>query len=108
MPRRRSPPNCAARLLSNSMTVRNSAFGDLQKAPLMNEFLIFKPGVNKTLKGDFLFDSIAAASVMAAFETHGADVMIDLEHLSLDTESPAFDPDARGWCKLAVKPDGSL
>jgi hypothetical protein len=33
--------------------------------------------------------------------------MVDLEHLSLDDESPSFDPDARGWFDLEVR-DGEL
>lgn len=67
------------------------------------EFRIFTAGVNATRKGEFLFDEESAASVMAAYEEHGIDIMIDLEHLSLDTESKSFDPDARGWCKLEVR-----
>lgn len=67
------------------------------------EFRIFAAGLNTTTKGDFLFDAKAAADVMAAFEKHGADLMIDLEHLSLADESVNFDPDARGWCRLEVR-----
>lgn len=67
------------------------------------EFRIFREGVNSTTKGDLIFDELAAQYVMEAFDAHGVDVMIDLEHLSLDERSPSFDPDARGWCKLAVR-----
>lgn len=72
------------------------------------EFLIFKAGMNTTSKGDFLFDAKAAADVMAAFQKHGADVMIDLEHLSIDDEGANYDPDARGWCRLEVRAGGDL
>ncbi len=67
------------------------------------EFLIFRAGVNKTRKGEFLFDEAAAAAVMAAYAEHGVDVMLDLEHLSLDQESNGYDPDARGWAKLELR-----
>lgn len=70
---------------------------------LPTEFRIFKRGVNTSVKGTFLFDAQAAKDVMADFAKHGADIMIDLEHLSLDEESKAYDPDARGWCRLAVR-----
>jgi phage I-like protein len=70
-----------------------------------SEFRIFAAGKNVTSKGTYLFDQQAARDVMAAYESHGIDAMIDLEHLSLeDTEdSRNFDPDARGWCKLEVR-----
>lgn len=72
------------------------------------EFRIFVAGVNATEKGDFLFDADAAAAVMAAREAWGVDVMIDLEHLSLDDSAPNYDPDARGWAELELRDDGSL
>lgn len=69
------------------------------------EFRIFAAGKNTTAKGEFIFDEQAARAVMAAYEAHGADVMIDLEHLSVSDpdRSVNFDPDARGWCKLEVR-----
>ena len=47
--------------------------------------------------------------MLAAFEAHGVDLAIDLEHQMLD--AAGADPtarDARGWFRLALKPDGSL
>lgn len=70
-------------------------------------FRLFAAGWNATEKGQFLFDAEAASAVMSAYEAHGVDRMIDLEHLSLDPESRHFDPDARGWCKLEVR-EGEL
>jgi hypothetical protein len=70
---------------------------------LPSEFRIFRKGWNKTSKGSFLFDEQAARLVMADYEQHGVDLMIDLEHLSIDPDSPSFDPDACGWFNLAVK-----
>lgn len=74
----------------------------------IEEVKIFDYGWNNSSKGRFLFDEKAAHDVMEDFRLAGNDMMIDLEHLSLDTESNAFDPDARGWCTLEVRKDGSL
>lgn len=75
---------------------------------LPTEFRIWKAGVNSTVNGySVQFDEAAAKTVMAAYQAHGVEIMIDLEHLSLDSEAKHFDPDARGWCKLAVR-DGEL
>lgn len=68
-----------------------------------SEFRIFRKGWNESTKGPVLFDADACASVMSAWRRHGADIMIDLEHLSLAPESRAFDPDARGWCQLELR-----
>ena len=76
-------------------------------AALPTLFRIFGAGWNESTKGRVLFDEQAAADVMAKYAEHGVDIAIDLEHLSLDTESRAFDPDARGWCRLALR-DGEL
>jgi hypothetical protein len=71
------------------------------------EFRIFKAGENASTKGAFIFDEQAAAAVMAAYSAHGVEKPIDLEHLSLDPDGVNYDPDARGWCKLALR-DGEL
>jgi phage I-like protein len=74
------------------------------------EFRLFTKGVNSTENGEFVFDAAAAKSVMAAYEKWGVDLMIDLEHQSLEVEGGAPDPtarDARGWCKLELR-DGEL
>lgn len=75
----------------------------LPDGELPGEFRIFASGWNTTLKGKFLFDAEAARALMSAYQTHGIDVMLDLEHLSLDTDSPSFDPDARGWTRLELR-----
>ena len=78
---------------------------------LPTEFRLFTPGWNNTKNGRFLFDKTAAASVMSAYKAWGVDLAIDLEHNMLDVEPGAADPtarDARGWCKLELRPDGSL
>lgn len=40
---------------------------------------------------------------MAHYVARGVDVQIDLEHLSTDDTAPNYDPDARGWAKLALR-----
>ncbi|HEY2404767.1 MAG TPA: phage protease [Polyangiaceae bacterium] len=67
------------------------------------EFRIFAAGANATAKGTFLFDAQAARSVMADAAQRGVDLAIDLEHLSLDPKSPNYDPDARGYFRLALR-----
>lgn len=73
---------------------------DVESAP--DRFRIFKKGLNETTKGTFNFDDAAADRIMDFYERRNVDVMIDLEHLSLDKESNAYNPDAMGWAKLAV------
>ncbi len=77
---------------------------------LPTEFRLFTPGWNETKKGRFLFDAEAAANTLAAYKAWNVDLMIDLEHQSLDENAPV-DPtarDARGWCNLELRADGSL
>lgn len=63
---------------------------------------IFRKGLNTSTKGPVLFDSAAASDVMAEYSAHGADQMMDLEHLSLDRTKPNYDPNARAWYQLQV------
>lgn len=74
------------------------------------EFRLFVAGWNETEGGRFLFDAEAASATMSAYKTWGVDLAIDLEHQML-AEGIAPDPtakDARGWCKLELRSDGSL
>jgi len=77
---------------------------------LPTEFRLFVSGWNRTRKGSFLFDGVAAKSVMSEYAAHGVDLMIDLEHQSLNDDAPVEPTarDARGWCSLELRPDGSL
>lgn len=69
-----------------------------------SEFCIWHFGANTTRNGyDVVFDSVSARAVMAAYKEHGVDVMIDLEHLSLDDKARNYDPDAVGWCRLEMR-----
>jgi phage I-like protein len=72
------------------------------------EFRLFAYGVNATTHGPVLFDEQAARDVMAAYERHGVDLMIDLGHQSIaDGPTARADAgDARGWFKLELRADG--
>jgi phage I-like protein len=80
------------------------------KAP-PTEFRIFAAGETLVRLNEcdrIVFDAKAASAVMAAWQRHGADVMIDLEHFSIldpkDKAAARADAvDARGWCKLALR-----
>lgn len=75
---------------------------------LPDEIRLFVFGENVTTKGTFLFDAEAAKMVMDAYEAHGVDLAIDLEHAMLDANASP-DPtarDARGWCGLQLRDDG--
>jgi phage I-like protein len=82
----------------------------VDSAALPTEFRLFVAGWNDTEQGRFLFDAAAAKLVMAAHTKWGVDLSIDLEHQMLEhgiaPESTA--KDARGWFRLALRPDGSL
>src|SRR6478752_6238822 len=98
----------ALRLLSHVLTCSLEVEAD---QPLPSEFQIFKPGLNKTRKGDFLYDEAAAAEVLAEYQAGGVKLCLDLEHDSLDPkkrQARADAADAMGWYDLEQRSDGSL
>lgn len=98
----------AVRLLSH---VVSSAIEVEADQPLPDAFLIFRPGVNATRKGDFMYDEAAAAKVLAEYQAGGVQLCLDLEHDSLDPKkrtARADAADAMGWYDLEQRPDGSL
>ncbi len=70
-----------------------------------SEFRIFTAGKVETTKGTFLFDEVAAVSVLAEYEAHGAELMVDYDHASLASISldPAQSGKAAGWFGLEVR-----
>lgn len=88
------------------ISLRSASIQIVEGEPLPTEFRVFAFGQNTSTRGPALFDRKAAQAVMSEYERQGVDVMIDLEHLSLKQESRAYDPDARGWCKLELRDDG--
>ncbi len=54
-----------------------------------SEFRIFRFGVNHSEKGDFLFDDLAAESVMAEYRAHGKPMLLDYGHgTTLEAPTP--------------------
>jgi hypothetical protein len=73
---------------------------------LPTEFRVFKAGVNQTTKGDLLFDDQAAADVMARYAREGVDLIVDLNHDSVEPAALAARSDAsdaRGWFQLELR-----
>ena len=69
------------------------------------EIRLFARGVNRTTKGDFLLDDEALASVLAAFEDHGVELVIDFDHGSY--AEPGKKKDTAGWIgALEAREDG--
>lgn len=69
------------------------------------EFRIFRAGINKTRKGNLLFDDEAARMTMAAYHEHGADIMIDWNHASVSMvlTDPKLAGAAAGFANLEVR-----
>jgi len=70
---------------------------------LPTSFRIFRAGANTSTKGTVIFDSKAAEAVMQDYAQHGADLMMDLEHLSLNKQLPTYNPNAMAWFKLQLR-----
>ena len=79
------------------------AEGQKREAP--KEFRVFHAGINKSKKGDFLFDEQAAKSVMAAFKARGpVPMMMDYEHMSTSIP-PVIAPASATDVQLELRPD---
>ena len=82
---------------------KEPAEGQKREAP--KEFRVFHAGINKSKKGDFLFDETAAKSVMAAFAARGpVPLMMDYEHMSTSSP-PVIAPNSATDVQLEVRPD---
>lgn len=70
-----------------------------------HEFRIFTTPTVETTKGTFAFGPDEAAAVMAEYERHGADLMLDYDHASLGGTSadPALASRAAGWFNLELR-----
>jgi phage I-like protein len=70
-----------------------------------SEFRLFTAGKVETTKGEFIFDEAAAQAVMAEYQKHGIDLMVDYDHASLASLSldPATAGKAAGWFCLEVR-----
>ena len=102
---------CDGHRVLRTLSLPGSPLDVAQGAPLPTEFLLFRAGENATSKGVFLFDAEAARAVMAAYSREGVDLMLDLEHQSLDDAARtarADAADALAWYGLELRGDGSL
>ena len=101
------------RLLRANVEIAPDGEPDKELAELGDDGLpvawrIFRPGWNTSRNGPVLFDELAAELVMRDYREHGARIQVDLNHLSLDEESRAYDPKSYGWHGLELRADGSL
>lgn len=72
--------------------------------PAPTEFRIFKYGLNRSEKGDFVFDEESAESVMAEYQRHNKPMLLDFNHgTTLEAATPEqavaageFTPQIRG------------
>ncbi len=78
----------------------------LDPATPPERLLLFKFGVNDTMKGKFLFDEAAALSVIEEYEKHGAELPFDFDHAMVAGDEPSSRI-AAGWFKPEVI-EGSL
>lgn len=65
------------------------------------EFRLFKAGLNRTSKGDFIFDAQAAQTVIASWKDQGNKLFMDWEHAVLS--DPPTEAPAAAWYKLEVR-----
>lgn len=99
------PGRMAHYVVMRSPIVIGSMSEPLSEEP-PTEFRIFRAGENRINGKTYIFDDAAAAAVMAAYADRGADVMIDLQHDSLNEETARQRSDAHdamGYAKLEIR-----
>lgn len=70
------------------------------------QFQIWPVGKILTTKGTFLFDKLAAKSVMSSWRDYGNRITFDFEHMAVNPERRAGDGKAAGSCQLELRADG--
>jgi hypothetical protein len=101
MPARHTAPSGSVRLSSRGLITLGRAVEIGAGGELPSAVRLFVAGDNPTEKGVFIFDAQAAQLVLAHQDAMGeVDRMVDLEHLSLDSSDPAYNPDAMAWARL--------
>ncbi len=86
---------------------RAVALSAVEGAKLPTSHILFRWGVNETTQGPILFDDRSAELCAAAAAQRGSvDYMIDLEHLSISSTHPNYDPDARAWTEIMIGGEG--
>jgi hypothetical protein len=109
-PRRWQRDTSSLRLLSAAIALVDAEpeLAELGPDGLAVAWRIFRPGWNTSRNGPVLFDEIAAGLVMADYREHGARIQVDMDHVSLNKESAAYDPRGLGYHDLELRDDGSL
>lgn len=67
------------------------------------EVRIFRPGVNRTLKGDFTFTPRSAELVAKQWQTLGRDIGFDWGHSQFKDGVPEKHREASGWGKVEIR-----
>jgi hypothetical protein len=98
------------RLLSSAIALVDAEpeLAELGPDGLAVAWRIFRPGWNTSRNGPVLFDDLAAELVMADYREHSARIQVDMDHVSLNKESAAYDPRGLGYHDLELRDDGSL
>jgi hypothetical protein len=76
---------------------------------LPREFRLFKAGLNKTLKGDLIYNARSAKACAEFALSRGIESVIDWEHASLaakEARDPAEAGKAAGWFTVSARADG--
>lgn len=76
---------------------------DASGAPIA--FRIWPAGEHKTDKGDWIFSRASAAALMAQQAERGNLFSIDVDHMSLNQDSPVESRKAVGWHRLELRDD---
>lgn len=98
------------RLLSAAIALVDAEpeLAELGEDGLAVAWRIFRKGWNTSRNGPVLFDELAAELVMADYHEHGARIQVDMDHVSLNKESKAYDPRGLGYHDIELREDGSL
>lgn len=88
-------------LIADRMIAARAAPSPDRIATPVTEFRILALGPNMTSHGPTFLTRANAAKIARVFE--GREMMIDLEHLSVDPKAEGYDPDARGYCRVEYR-----
>lgn len=70
------------------------------------ELRLFRAGINKTLKGDFVWSARSVAAVEEQWARLGRDFGFDVEHSTFDPAVAPKDREAAGWGQIDPRPEG--
>lgn len=70
------------------------------------EILLFKWGLNRTLKGPVYLTKEGAKEIIASYEDDGRALSFDIEHKTFDPVASSQDRKSGGFFRLSIKEDG--